>query len=173
MRDREGNRRLSNATRTGNRDEPLAGKEVRQPLYDLVTADNLAEVCGKKKREGIDRRLLGAERSGHDHRHDPSVAAPGLVLDETGAISRLAQGLAQGRKMDTHGVFIDGRVRPCPLHQLVLGDQLSRPLHQQNEEFQSSCAKTNRLPIGKQRPLRDRECESVEFVGCAVLHDRP
>jgi len=92
--------------------------------------------------------------SRHLDRGDEAVAAPWNIYNESVAITPVAQHAAQCRDMDGEVCRLDKYVRPNPIHQLFLADQLTGSFKQNNQDFQSATSKVYWFVTFEQKKLR-------------------
>lgn len=57
---------------------------------------------------------------------------------------------------------LDEKIRPDASHQVLLGDQLTRPFKQNNQNFESATAKRDRLAAVQQEKLGGAQAERSE-----------
>src|SRR5215813_11490004 len=76
-------------------------------------------------------------------RCDETVASPGNVNDEPISTVSVAQRATQGGNMDCEVGRLDEHVRPDARHQLLLADQCTGVIEQDDQDLQRTASKRN------------------------------
>ena len=165
----EGESRLADALRPGQRDEPMVGHKADHFLDLTVSADEIRCRCGKVRRSARRTRQVPGRRRfcllalGCRMRAN---FAPELVTathyrpDEVMVRESLAQRLYLGVQI----VLPDDPARPDPAHQLVFADDGPVGLDKHDERIESAPAEFNRPAVGENRAAlrEDRETPELE-----------
>jgi hypothetical protein len=93
-------------------------------------------------------------------RSGESVAAADLSADK---ITAVAEGLAKRRDLDLQILLGDNRAQPGPGQQLLLGDQCTIRVEQDEEQIESARAQFYRDGLGKQLPPAQQYFKAPEF----------
>ena len=95
-------------------------------------------------------------------RCNKSVAPSGIGRDIPNATLAVAEHPAQRRHLDLKITFIDVGMRPDAGDQLILGDELARPIEQCNEGIEGAAAQANGLARVQQKPLCRQQAEGAK-----------
>jgi hypothetical protein len=164
VRGREGDRRLPDPPRPGDRDEA----RLAYPAYDRVDEGGAADHAGQRSGQGVQPAQGGAGLSWHGGcvRHveggDEPVAAPWDILDVAQAALPVAERPAQGRDVDAQVALLDENVRPNLGDDLLLGHELARPLDEGDEDGEGAAAERDGLAGLEQREATGEEAIRAE-----------
>ena len=86
-------------------------------------------------------------------RRNKSVAPSDIGRDIPSVTLAVAEHPADCRHLDLKTTFVDVSVRPDAGDQLILCDELARPIKQRNEGVEGAAAQVNRIARVQQQPL--------------------
>ncbi len=114
----------------------------------------MRRVDGKRWRRLDVRRDIG----------DETIASPWDIDHEALAVSAISEDPTQGGDMNREVARRNIRVRPDKGHQLFLANQFARPIHQRNQDIQSTAADVNRLVALLEQALIRQQSERTKAL---------
>src|SRR5262249_15066379 len=136
----------------------LIGSRLSSDRFEPWRGGIQREIVTHGARNHKTKRSCSSSTARPDWR-DKAIAASGDIDNEPIAIASVTQRAAQGRNMDREVGRPDKQVWPNPIHQLLPGDQLTRPLKQDNEDLKRATAERYRLVAFQQKKLCRKQAE--------------
>jgi len=168
--DSHGDRRLAHAARARDGHEPLLLQAPHQVTDHGLAADQPNRRGRDAGRWRVARWIaaMGVLRHVRDV-SDEAVASARHVDDVLRRGRIVVQRLAQGRDVDPQRCLIDVKVRPYPGDEVLLADQLPRPLHQGEENLERTAAQPDAMVTVVQGQRRRQQSEPAEKQRLALM----
>jgi len=106
-------------------------------------------------------------------RGDEGIAATGYIDDIAGTGLTVIERLAQHRHLDAQIAVIDDDVRPDPVYQLAVTDNVSGPTGQCQEDVHGATAQRHGNSLALQESFADQQAKRPESQHLLTRHGRP
>ena len=162
--DGDGDGRLADAAGADDGDEALAGDLRGQGGHRVGTADHARERHRQilPRLDLLDLPVDAAEHGAAMDGRNEAIAASRDIGDEALPGLSVAEGAAQGGDMDLQIALFHEGVGPYAVEQLLLAQDLARPLQKGDQDVAGTAAEVHRLIAFEQQLLRGKQPEGAK-----------
>ena len=171
--DQRGDRRLANAARADDGDEPVLQDFLGNPVDNFGAPHHAGHHARHLPGQALPRlkTIAGAARQYTCGRCREAIADAGDVFDILLARIAVPDRPADCRDVDAQVPVRDVRLRPGTPHEFLLSDNLSGPLRQRPEEFPSATSDPDATAIPEEQFARvDKPERSEDYVERKIFY---
>jgi hypothetical protein len=165
VRDRNRYRRFSNATRPYDADKS-PGRDLRTQDVDSFVAANHSQ-----RRRGKNNTFDEGSDAATPDRCNKAIAPSGNVGDVAPRLA-IAERFSERGNMDPKTGLLDNDVRPDPLDQVSVANDLPCAVDQSNQDVESTAAQRHRLTLVHQQSLGGDQAKRAKLEYFSVVYSR-